>query len=226
MGIYVPGTDSACTAGFMAQGRTTTTNRYVLTAGHCVERQEGGFGAWYARFANGGGHRLGTPPRSYAVFDSRGDVAIIRVESPGTDGWNLRPWVYTTSFSSPYKLVYPQDDYVIQRVARSAEILGEQVCKTGAISGTTCGELTGYGATFSWGGVTIRNLGRINGACTYAGDSGAPVFVGHAAYGVVSATEGILGECPVVHGRNGTNVTYYTGIIAAEDLTNVQVLTG
>jgi hypothetical protein len=183
------------------------------------------------RFANGEGHKLGTPPTSYAVFDSRGDVAIIAVENPGPSGWNLRPWVYTTYFKSDKKLVYPQEDYVIQRVARSSGILGEQVCKTGQISGTTCGELTSYGATYSPPDepFTMRNMGRINGACTYRGDSGAPVFVGHVGYGIVSATIETTGDnryCPSINGRSGARETYYTGAITAQDLTNVDILTG
>jgi streptogrisin C len=47
--MYVSGfPDTNCTAGFMAKGRTTTSHRYVLTAAHCVLRQAGGKGAWYA----------------------------------------------------------------------------------------------------------------------------------------------------------------------------------
>jgi hypothetical protein len=139
---------------------------------------------------------------------------------------NPKPWVITNSFNAPGKVVYPDEDYVIRDGdGASSDILGEWVCKSGTTTLTSCGTVGSYGSTLTYGGVTVRNMGRADRMCSAFGDSGSPVFVGGTAYGIAGAgvdtTQTCVGDVGGTYDR-----LYYTGVRSAQALMNVDILEG
>ncbi|HEY0533047.1 MAG TPA: S1 family peptidase [Actinoplanes sp.] len=189
-----------CTGGFLAKG-VTDDRRYLITAGHCVANHHDA--DWTAPYVNGSQHVVG--PEWKYVYSEKGDYAILRI----TDvvAWNPQAWVALWYGQQGHEIAFNinSDNY---------SVLGMTVCHGGAESGSSsCGEVTELGVTAtSDDGTTIKNLGRASYCATF-GDSGAPVFFGHIAYGITSG--GIPGTpCD----------TFYQGIKAVESDFNVVLL--
>lgn len=114
--------------------------------------------------------------------------------------WNARSWVWVTASGDTTS----NHQYRIRSDAGSW--VGLWVCTTGAFYGQSdCGTVTQVGVTF---------LGRGNHArgtfCGTGGDSGAPMYAGHTAYGLQT---GGYSACDSV----------YMLIHPAENLLNVNV---
>jgi hypothetical protein len=155
------GYDPQCTVGFNARS-TVDGKWYVMTAGHC-----GGPGRTFYVYQprDAHFHVLGHVHNSVRAGDD--DFGIITIDN--VPGWNPQPWVY----------VHPSADttnnpsYGITGSAGSAQ--GMRVCVSGAISGSDCGNVE----TLGGGGLARVDL------CATHGDSGAPIFSGGKARGLL-----------------------------------------
>ncbi|HEY9388939.1 MAG TPA: S1 family peptidase, partial [Mycobacteriales bacterium] len=156
LAIYTGG--ARCTSGFLtgAAGRY-----YLLTAGHCT----GIAPTWAAVTATHGMRLIG--PRVHSVFGRGGDMGLIRIDYP--------------TFWQAAAMVYPQ--HPIRSVGTA--LVGATVCKTGSTSGLTCGLVTRVNATVYYPGRTVTGL-TVTTACSAPGDSGAGVWSGSTAYGLLS----------------------------------------
>ncbi|CAB4870992.1 unannotated protein [freshwater metagenome] len=162
----------SCTSAFLARSRTDA-KLYQMTAGHCdVDHGTN----WLTAFTNGQVHVIGAVHSSH--FDLSSDASIIRVDNPA--GWRARAWVnvtdgLTTTANAQYRIVADADVK-----------LGMRVCDTGAqLGGTDCGTVTAVNVTVDYGDAVVAGMVEST-LCAIPGDSGAPVFAGHTAYGLLS----------------------------------------
>lgn len=196
-GIQITNSGTGCTGGFIARSKVDSV-LYQFTAGHCAFLN---FDNWSTRFTDGSSHVVG-PVWNWA-WHKGGDMAILRINN--VPGWNPKPWVYVTSGAD----TTTNTAYTIASDNKS--VLGMRICTTGAFYGRSdCGRVTQLGVTATYGGVTVRNLGR-GSFCGTGGDSGAPMYAKHVAYGLQVAG---YSECD----------SLYQGIRAAETVLNVNVL--
>lgn len=166
-GMAVQDEDATCTAGFAAQGLDGAF--YLMTSGHC---DDGDGSPW----TGPGGALLG-PVTASEDNDADRDAAIIRLDPAA---------------GPPVGAVAGR--YPVRDVLNPGQIQpGLPVCKVGAISGETCGVVTGVD------GFLVRT-----DVFSLFGDSGSPAFVKNSD-GTASAV-GILLGSPV--GDDFT--TYFT----------------
>ena len=197
---YAPQGGHLCTGGFVARSRTDG-KYYLFTAGHCLAG--GKTGSWITLFADGSTHVIGSAHNF--IWDTRGDMGILTVDNP--TGWQPRHAVYVTASPNTTQ------DTTYNISADSLSVMGQRICMSGAKTGTSCGTVIGLGETQAYGGVTVTYLGEAN-YCSQDGDSGAPVFASHTAYGLEVAGFGVpLAVCD----------SFYQGIRASENAMNVNV---
>jgi streptogrisin C len=194
------GNGKVCTGGFIARSRTDG-KFYQFTAGHCAA---GGFtGTWSTEFPNKSTHAIG--PVHHYIYGSAGDMAILAINNPA--GWQLpRGWVYVAA--GPDTTLNEQ--YAITSAQYSTQ--GARICKTGAIGHTSCGVVMALGQNGFADGVEVKNLGEAS-FCSQEGDSGGPVFAAHQAFGL-----------DVAFLKNNNCVSFYQGIIGAENALNVNLV--
>jgi streptogrisin C len=166
-----------CTVGFNAKS-TVDGKWYVMTAGYC-----GSPGTTFYVFQprDGQFHVLGNMHRCIwggpgsCVFASDDDEGIITIDN--VPGWNPKPSVYVHAWTGPNDHTTENPSYPIYGTGGSR--LGMRVCVSGAVSGTSCGnvELLGGGG-----------LARVD-LCGEPGDSGAPIFTGQKAYGLLKGAD-------------------------------------
>jgi streptogrisin B len=160
------GFDFQCTAGFNARS-TLDGKWYVMTAGHC-----GGPGRTFYVYQPRDAHFHVLGHVHNRVWAGDDDFGIITVDN--VPGWNPRPWVYVHSSAD----TTDNPAYSITGPAGSAQ--GMRVCVSGAISGSDCGNVE----TLGGGGLARVDL------CATHGDSGAPIFSGGKARGLLVGAEG------------------------------------
>ena len=160
------GYDFQCTVGFNAKS-TVDAKWYVMTAGHC-----GGPGQTFYVYQprDAHFHVLGHIHNRVRAGDD--DFGIITIDN--VPGWNPQPWVYV----HPSADTTSNPSYNITGSAGSAQ--GLRVCVSGAISGSDCGNVE----TLGGGGLARVDL------CAKPGDSGAPIFSGGKARGLLVGAEG------------------------------------
>src|SRR5215216_339067 len=170
---YIP----QCTVGFNAKS-TVDGKWYVMTAGHCGPPGRT-FYVYQRRTLQW--HVLGHmhncvwgEPTSGCVYSGDDDEGIITVDN--VPGWNPKPWVYVHAWTGANDRTTENPGYPIYGTGGSRQ--GMRVCVSGAISGTSCGHVERLG-----GG----SLAQVN-LCTTHGDSGAPIFSGQKAYGLLKGT--------------------------------------
>jgi hypothetical protein len=196
-GIAIYRNGIGCTAGFLARSNSDNL-LYQFTAGHCAV--DGGSSNWFA-FALGAEPAIGPIDARY-VFFAGGDAAIMRVVNPGY--WKARAWVNVTASS------YTTADSQYPITSDGGTVGGMRICTTGAHYGRSdCGNVQYVGVVFSYDHVTVGSLAEGN-FCGVAGDSGAPMYADHRAYGIHVAG---LSTCD----------SFYQGIHAAESILNVHV---
>jgi hypothetical protein len=165
-GIEVDDDSGRCTAGFAATD--AAGNNYLMTSGHC-DAHDGSLWTY------GDGVPLGHITVSERDGDLK-DAAIIQLDPdvPLPDG-------------------HPDGAYPVRDVLNSSQLkVGMPFCKTGAVTGETCGQITSID-------------GNVVEASVYslAGDSGSPGFVKNPD-GTVSAV-GLLMSSP----DGDDNTTYF-----------------
>jgi len=199
-----------CTGAFPARSRSDN-KLYQLTAGHCTRNREN---VWRTRFPNNSVHDIGAvhncrAGRGPANNCSQGgaDYAILRVNNPS--GWSQgRGWVFVRASGSHDGVPGTNRDpsYEMRNVSRVSE--GWRVCKSGRHS-TSCGRIFDLGYSYTSGsGYSYAYLARAR-YCWRGGDSGAPVYAYHNAYGIHQG--GISESCTgyfqsIVDAQNGLNV--------------------
>lgn len=167
--LYLENGTPWCTTAFYA--RSLSDNKpYIMTAGHCIFYGGSGFyKAWQPK--TGIFHVIGQP-HNYS-FEGNDDYAIIRIDRPGVDAWNPKPWVYVHESSETVL----DPDYYIKGTETSPP--DTRVCISGSnlLIITSCGEVQ----EINWNGET--GLARAE-YCSDPGDSGAPIYSDHYARGI------------------------------------------
>ncbi|GLZ80230.1 protease [Actinorhabdospora filicis] len=196
-GIRIANSGAGCTGSFIARSKDDAL-LYQFTAGHCAV---GNTDDWSTRFPDQSEHVIG--PIHNSRFASNGDMAIMRVLN--VTGWAPRGWLKVTDGPD----TFADDTYNLS--SDSTSVIGMRICTAGAFYGRgDCGTVTHLGVTASYNGRTVTNLGR-GTFCGTGGDSGAPMYASHVAYGLQVAG---YSECD----------SLYQGIAAAESAMNVNVL--
>ena len=190
VGIGKHGWTTECSAAFKATG-LATGNRYVLTAGHCVDPY---IKEWDAYDHNGAGQYLGVTEQAFWGTGGH-DLAKIRVN--GSKYWDMSPW--------PTQVIEwsGETDTMINSArpitAESNSYVGEQACLTGTSTGTSCGLITEMGksvsGTYQGTAYVVNHLSKLSSVCNATGNSGGPVFTGNTALGITSFAESALPEC-------------------------------
>ncbi|MGH3728454.1 MAG: S1 family peptidase [Micromonosporaceae bacterium] len=167
IGTHISGGDgifgggTRCTLGFnVASG---TGAQYFLTAGHCTDISS----SWYAADQT---TYLG--PTAGSSF-------------PGNDFGIVR---YASGVSRPGNVNLHNGSYRDITGAGTARV-GDRVCLSSPIGGFRCGYVVALNVTVNYPQGTVSGLGRID-ICSAPGDSGAPVFRGTVAVGLVSGGSG------------------------------------
>lgn len=199
-GIRIDYPTTWCSAAFTAKSKVDS-REYLITAGHCAYQH---YDNWSTNFTNGVSHVVG--PVWHWEWNSGGDAAILSINN--VPGWTPQGRVQVTA--GPQTTA--NDSYNIADTKWS--VVGQRICTTGAATGSSrCGEVTELDFTADYGGVTVHHLGR-SSICAHPGDSGAPTYAKHHAYGIV-----------VAGATNGDCDTLYQGIRGAEAMLNVTILT-
>ena len=211
-GRQIAGSTGACTAAFMARGRTNPNQRFVMTAGHC---NIFGGPSWSARDEANVWHGIG----SNAVTQFSGapglDAGVIAVS--GTSFWaspDPAPLVVVKgSDQTTYNPNYPIK-------ADSKSSMGQVLCRTGQKTGTHCAEVSGLGADHSvlapdGNSYVLLNMGELDMCAAIPGDSGGPIYKNSRAYGIFSSS---IAYPPF------TCMEIYQGVRGAENAMNVDVL--
>ncbi len=141
-----------CTAGLAM--KSVSGSRYVVTAGHCVAA---GNLFWYLD-----GYTIG--PAAYHSWPDNDYAAIL------------------VAYNSPVT-THPT---LIQRGSSASRVLGTNnprvghiLCKSGAVSGVTCGTVLALNVTVTYhGGEVVNGLIETN-ICAFKGDSGSPLYLDH-----------------------------------------------
>jgi len=167
---YIP----QCTVGLNAKS-TVDGKWYVLTAGHCGSPGTT-FYVWQPRDRQyhvlGHMHRCIWGGNPNCVFSSDDDEGIITIDN--VPGWDPKPWVYVHAWTGPVAGTTTNPGYPIYGTGGSSQHM--RVCVSGAISGTSCGNVESFTGV---GGLAQVDL------CGQPGDSGAPIFSGQKAYGLL-----------------------------------------
>ena len=167
---YIP----QCTVGFNAKS-TVDGKWYVLTAGHCGSPGTT-FYVWQPRDRQyhvlGHMHRCIWGGDPNCVFSSDDDEGIITIDN--VPGWDPKPLVYVHAWTGANDHTTENPGYPIYGTGGSSQHM--RVCVSGAVSGTSCGNVESFTGV---GGLAQVDL------CGEPGDSGAPIFSGQKAYGLL-----------------------------------------
>lgn len=197
-----------CTAGFNMVGNQYGTH-WLMTAGHCLAAA--GSANWFANDSAGYSHLLGSPGGYVFGGGYDGDAGIVK-----SDG------SYWDQSSPNNRIVHWGTFYNINMVGNGSNYVGEYVCHSGATSGTTCGNVTATGVKATYqepgGNVTVQNMVQTNGMCTYAGDSGGPVYTGDYPDGYANGifSGGVINAC---------TTSYYADVVEMENTFGVHLRT-
>ena len=202
---------SGCTGAFIARGRTSPTQNWTMTAGHCV--QIGGT-TWNAKDESNAFSLLGVTAFGHSAGH---DSGIVSISTFG--GWNSpapKPFVIVKDSSTvPDDIIFTNYNPSYKITATSFSSMGQVLCRTGATTGTECGEVSDLGAdeSMAWPDGTTHTyhpMGNINVCGAKGGDSGGPYYKKHRAFGI----------------HSGHNDCYeiYKGVRQAEADWNVKVV--
>lgn len=165
-------TDSGgyCSAGFPA--RSISGVDYMIWAGHCLEGMD--------EIRSESGTLLATAyDTEFVSYDGQPDQDIGLAK--------LAPGVDLTSAVNDYGY----EQRIDATRGTWTPPVGTDACKSGATSGITCGEVTGYGITVNYTDAQGREQARVSGLasssiCTAPGDSGGAYVAGGYAIGMTS----------------------------------------
>lgn len=164
------GTYVRCTTAFTVRNGSS---RPVLSAGHCGDRES----PKVADIGNQRFYGLGTPGTLFGSVQDQlrgGRVDAERI-SVG-NGFHAHPWIYRDHSTPSWSIT--------SRGTWAGFTIGQQYCKSGIMTGRTCGNADGK----NFSGVDVPGANRflrvINQNATF-GDSGAPLYQQHQAVGIL-----------------------------------------
>ncbi|MDK7749056.1 S1 family peptidase [Brevibacterium sp. UMB10442] len=159
-----------CSAGFPAT--TRDGQKAMVWAGHCVENQQ-------SFYANGG------------LFATHGDTAFKSYD--GQPDYDIGYVVLTQGSDLSTDVNTYGSNAGISDSSRGdwKAPVGTDLCRTGATSGVTCGQVTGYNASVTYSDEYGQSVAQVSGlgtstVCTAAGDSGGAYTSGGYAVGMTS----------------------------------------
>jgi hypothetical protein len=203
------------------------TTNYMLTAGHCFERDTLNHWAWTYSGTNNAPSKQQYMGNSFwstfhsvygtvamgADNDNHGDIAMINVSPANAAGDHIWWGTQTTPDRIPI-------------TSRKAPTVGDPTCINGAESGSDCGTvITATNITWTANdGTIIRNGDRAHSAYTYDcsidGDSGGTVLYDHTGAETSAQVIGIISGSA----RPGSGCDqYFTGIEEANQAWNGEV---
>lgn len=159
-----------CSAGFPGHDRAGAL--VMVWVGHCVEDA--------SSFTNSAGTRIGTyGDGDFFSYDGRDDYDTGYVRIDAEDSITVDANQYGTGY-----------DLDASRGSAKPPV-GTEVCRTGATSGITCGEILSYDNTVTYVDKQRRTVARVRGlaettACTAGGDSGGAYSAGGYGIGLTS----------------------------------------
>jgi concanavalin A-like lectin/glucanase superfamily protein len=199
-----------CTSGFTAYKRNaTSTDYYVLTAGHCDP-----IGSPFSV----GSNPIGAVSQSTwwnGPFSATSDAATIPINRSTRSNQ-----LYLTSDVDIIGVLHVQSP--------SQEVVGEPVCQSGMVTGVSCGQLeSARYSTGSQGGTVITDLRTATYDSTN-GDSGAPIYYGQAGLGYTAKGihHGRLEGCPEPPEPCTRVYSHISNVIVDLGLTGVYVSQG
>jgi hypothetical protein len=181
---------AGCTVGFKALG-ISTGNRYVISAGHCGTNFSG---TWTAPESLGVQKNLG-PTETLAWGSSGRDLLKIRANGYF---WDVNPWPALVMEWNQSNYAMINSERPITSEAHS--YIGQYACHTGMATGTSCGyvrtaEYNKVEGTDEGHYFVVEHLSELYPVCNGGGDSGGPVYSGHAALGINSFADDRLPTC-------------------------------
>ena len=200
-GTQIGNATGDCTLGLNAVSKVNS-QRYYITAGHCLDDDFGN--SWFLTGASGTNINIGTAYTAYNTTTQ--DYGVIQAPVGSTFPGFGRVLVQAST-GGGHPTVFNDNYQIATTPGSSSPLVGSYICKTGAYGGTGCGTLLQVGWTEPVSGET--NLGRVRFDQDQAGyyrrvachgDSGAPVYVGGSAFGILT-----VGEGPVVSSVNGSD---------------------
>lgn len=202
------GGTARCSVG--VNGTNASSQPEFVTAGHCTSATLGN-GGLYRHYAigapgfspTGSNVNVGGPrPGSFRAGGGY-DVGLIRVSQPG---FTTPPTVttYGGGLGARASALLTVRDTLIPTT-------GSPVCKSGATTGWTCGQITDAARTdlIVGAGPTAYTVDAfVTNVCMLGGDSGGPAMVGTAFVGVNSASAFAVGRESQITGYSGTPVDF------------------
>jgi hypothetical protein len=199
----VPGTN--CSLGFSG---TRNGNNVMLSAGHCVEGNPDVLNRYGVHLGKGIASRFRTGYSSV-------DMGLMDIDSEDIgrgyiDNRNGQTTRVTGSSKAP---------------------IGTTICKAGNTTGWTCGRITHYNLTVTYGhpdGRTTRTSGLARSTvCTEGGDSGGAYISGTIAQGLTSGGPDDGHDCGFNQGSNATgSYSYYQPVVDAASYYGVTLTRG
>lgn len=156
-----------CSTGASVEG-SSTGNKYMTTALHCMEAGEGQEIAQAGNVYNAANSFIGTWTWTSGQLEKNRHAILIKLKSGSTNSGRLYWGTNAATFSNAVS-------------GTTTSPLGDTVCATGANSGTHCGGVvTDKNFTLIWDGVSIVNMVeavRPSAMMAAKGDSGGPVVL-------------------------------------------------
>jgi hypothetical protein len=214
-GREIDGPAVICTAAFMAR-QHDTGDLLAMTAGHCIFFGGNPTGSWKATDEANNSLAIG-PSYGYVFSGSVGmDAGVVSIAP--ANFWATPPPM-PALVVKPSSITTYDPEYAIYHDSWSS--LGQILCRTGRTTGTHCAEVSGLGKDFvgvfsaNGPGYLIRQMGELDMCLAQGGDSGAPVYKMHRAYGIFSAS---------ISAKPWHCFESYQGIRGAEGALNVDIL--
>jgi len=185
--MFVDG-GSRCTTGFVFQAGdpdgSAFPQRYsgVLTAGHCVDHVDE---QWQQ-----GSRKLGEARQKYFQNGGRSDAAAIQTSNYPVRWRGVSDKVYISSAAR---------QTITKVQSQNKDRVNNPICMSGQVSGVKCGKLVVVSMdSVKYGGKNLKSLRLASFHCQQ-GDSGAPVYRGGMAIGLVAARSTHTGRCYYSH---------------------------
>jgi hypothetical protein len=152
-----------------------TTETFLLTAGHCIEKYGGVGREWYAFNKSGSVSEIGSAVAYLtAAHGDKADVGVIKIE---TAHWKNNTQTPVPPQIALWGAAEPEPFSVPGQIE---PVVGHTTCISGEASSSHCGTIASVTATFPKGGEeesVLENMVEVNSLVpTIGGDSGAPWY--------------------------------------------------